>query len=1423
MRNKYLEAKKMLSCIVATICLLCVSISGLTAQQSTCSCSEKVYLNDVQNSLVHKFDVGDDGTFTEVGSPWLASDVINEPHGLGTDINGSVIIGAGDGFANNSVQGDIFKLNCDGTVDEADFIPAEVNENYGFNFGTAGGVLYYVDNNLQRIEARSTCDGELIGYMRIGPDEFTGFSAWGFYTDENQWYVTERSTGGVYTGSLDPDQYDAAGTNSGFEAFNTGVATTNFLELAAMGITRDPTGNYYIVFNNFLGNFASTEVRKYSPTGMLLEQIVDDTEAFNAADGQSGFWGGRGLVYSVDSDRLYLGNRDNCVTVFDSELVEQTAFNVGNPTNGQPKGIAVTVECCPDLPSVTIDTTICVANEAALEEVFLQELISCNGPICEGDWTETMGDANITFEECNNRLTFSGPGGCAQYTLSSDGDGAKVCGAFDITVNICFSTRPLVTFTPMCEFDDGDGTSNFSADAVVTSSPGLAGRPVSLILNDAEVATGVLDAAGAFTFPTSNLMQGESFSNTYLVEVGEAGVCSSSGTFDLIACTPDCDDNDGSALGGSVFNDLNSDGDNAGALEVGQSNVLVTVYDCDGTVACEVYTNADGNWSCDGLAEGERYRVEFSKPLQEFLQPTFNGPASDSDVQFLTAGTCDASYGVLDPDAICLDPDPLTLSTCYVSGDPLAGGSAGGQPVIIAFDYSSSGNGAPNSKGGNTAATDPPIAVASAAEFGSVYGIAYDREMEVAYTAAFVKRHVGIGPLGEGGIYKIDYSDEDNPVVMPWLDVNDVGIPTGTVGTGATPAARNQSRGLMPDEGDLGTTGDQLAFDAVAKIGLADIDISPDGRTLWVINPNNKTLNELLTDADDDPNTVPVAADVTSFPTPDPCGDGTSWPFATKVYRGDVYVGVVCENALEGYIYRFDGANFNPVSIDGSPVLDLSYTKGEATNDNSPCREKTGWFTWRSTPAPRCGFNDLYVHPTPIISDIEFDESGAMILGLMDRSSHQFGNLSADFFEPITFENYHAGGDILRVCNVNGDFVLQGGTGCANNAANNGVDIGGPNGGEFYFQDYFSFNSDGSNVLHGETALGGLSILPGSGEIIATSYDPFGTSFLSGGINWFSNTTGEARDPGYQVYFGQDAGGFDGGTGNFGKAAGLGDVEIVCPIPPIQVGNYAWIDTNNDGIQQACEEPLPGLPVTLFDDEGNRIATTITDANGNYDFSSISADDPNLTWVGMGADTAIMPFSDYTIVFGTDGDGGDTFDPATGTLINMGVPYATTTSDSGEGRLPEKNDSDVSPGVLAGYEGFPSLAFSSGAFNNQSFDAGFAPICPEVALLPESPSLCGDASLTLAAIVDSVSREDIFDYEWATSGDGTFVDAGGAVTIDYELAVDYIPGDSDRRSGGVVITLQAAEPVPTDCPPAEDTLEINILNVDCGEFFWGGE
>jgi SdrD B-like domain/Secretion system C-terminal sorting domain len=100
---------------------------------------------------------------------------------------------------------------------------------------------------------------------------------------------------------------------------------------------------------------------------------------------------------------------------------------------------------------------------------------------------------------------------------------------------------------------------------------------------------------------------------------------------------------------------------------------------------------------------------------------------------------------------------------------------------------------------------------------------------------------------------------------------------------------------------------------------------------------------------------------------------------------------------------------------------------------------------------------------------------------------------------------------------------------------------------------------------------------------------------------------------------GSDANSTTGRTGSFwlsNNETELGvDAGIVfnTPILPNSIGDRVWFDTDGDGTQNGTESGVAGVTVTLFAADGvTVIATTVTDANGNYIFTNVT---PNTNFV----------------------------------------------------------------------------------------------------------------------------------------------------------------------------------------------------------------
>ena len=55
--------------------------------------------------------------------------------------------------------------------------------------------------------------------------------------------------------------------------------------------------------------------------------------------------------------------------------------------------------------------------------------------------------------------------------------------------------------------------------------------------------------------------------------------------------------------------------------------------------------------------------------------------------------------------------------------------------------------------------------------------------------------------------------------------------------------------------------------------------------------------------------------------------------------------------------------------------------------------------------------------------------------------------------------------------------------------------------------------------------------------------------------------------------------------------------------PPVEIGDFVWIDVNRDGLQSPGEPPIPRVTLRLYDCAGQLVGTTVTDGSGRYVFN----------------------------------------------------------------------------------------------------------------------------------------------------------------------------------------------------------------------------
>jgi uncharacterized repeat protein (TIGR01451 family) len=510
-----------------------------------------------------------------------------------------------------------------------------------------------------------------------------------------------------------------------------------------------------------------------------------------------------------------------------------------------------------------------------------------------------------------------------------------------------------------------------------------------------------------------------------------------------------------------------------------------------------------------------------------------------------------------------------------------------------------------------------------------------------------------------------------------------------------------------------------------------------------------------ITQYNQDGTTLPTTNDVESFTVPATCVGGEYRPWALKTYNGKVYIGGVCDaqssankSDLRASVYEWDGANFTQIFD-----FPLTYPKGYPAAANT---NLTGWFPWTDTFSTLLD-GTLLRHPVPMFTDIEFDIDGSMVLAFGDRTGWQGGdaNYRPDNSSTTLYETNSQAGDILRAFYANGTFVLE-------NNAKAGPNIGygpnnsqGPGFGEFYNDNWIQEN--GTVLYHAEEIMGGLALKPGSGEVVVTTIDPVDRHPYAGGVRYMANDSGFVTKA-YSVYITRGPDGSP-NPGTFAKATGLGDIELNCSsISIIEIGNRVWIDTNKDGIQDACEKSLKDVNVSLY--KGNTlIATTKTDANGEYYFSSKSKIGTG-TWSATGADTTILPNTSYKLVFGTGSQisaDGDTLK-----LTGLGK-FLLTQKDATAGTGNDLNDSDAAKTSIAGGS-YPTIDVTTGIMGtvNHTFDAGFYCINPFNYTVKVTQATCTGITANSNAKIELTGVKCADKYAFSKNSGGKFTGAAYA-------------------------------------------------------------
>lgn len=777
-------------------------------------------------------------------------------------------------------------------------------------------------------------------------------------------------------------------------------------------------------------------------------------------------------------------------------------------------------------------------------------------------------------------------------------------------------------------------------------------------------------------------------------------------------------------ISGKVFRDFNANGvfdTDANLNEMGFAGATVKAFDATGTQVTTTTSGVDGSYTLTGLTSGADYRIEFSW-AESWLKP---GTAGGTVAQFVKDSSTNINVAVNNPADYC-QANPKLASPVYVNGNATSATAA-----MFSLDYD-----------GAAKAT-----IAKQSDIGSTWGLAYQRETGKLYAAGVIKRHAGLGSLGLGGIYVFNSPNgAGDAVPFVDLDVAPFNLNFGTLGDNA---ARGLPAGLTTMNHDAS------AYSAVGMQGIGDIDLSEDGKTLWVTNLN-AVKNNLgsLVKLDVTKGVAPTSAteyplaDMSGLPT---CTGGVLRPWALKFYQGKGYLGAVCSAEtsksradLQAFVLSFDPNA--PTSVAVELNVPLNYAKG-AVNTTTFAPVGNQWNPWSNNPADFFVGSNFYGKPVPVLTDLDFDESGSMVLGFMDRHGMQLGayNLMLTGSDLIV---YQQGGDLLRACpDAAGIFQLESAGKCGGATGFSTNNNKGPGGGEFY-----NDNIPIAPINHEEMPYGGLAIKPGSGEVVWAGMDP--VAYNSGGLFWSKNANG-SRVRVTELWRGMQ-GGTDGiGTPNgfSGKTVGMGDLEVLCDPAPIEVGDRVWLDKDGDGLQDADESGIDGVAVKLVC--GADEATVTTSNGGQFLFTNKA-----------GGNAAFMEYGESCVL---------KVDSTQTPVKDYKLTAANADGVTSNNALTDLRDADAVDNA-----GTAEIAFTAGGIgeNNHSLDIGYKS-APVITFDPPP----GPDAFSCAANVRLATSVQVNGDSQAAGSTGAGVN--GLITFDYAATGELAAPFSKATAGQV--------------------------------------
>lgn len=682
-------------------------------------------------------------------------------------------------------------------------------------------------------------------------------------------------------------------------------------------------------------------------------------------------------------------------------------------------------------------------------------------------------------------------------------------------------------------------------------------------------------------------------------------------------------------VSGRVFIDTALDG-RSDPADTGRADVAVRAFDHAGVEVGSATTSATGEYSITlATAHTGSLRIEFDTP-SGYVSALVTGVegGSGSSIRFVDPGATDVDYGIMDPASACA----LSIAHVCMRQGPLTENSADRVVGISPFTPPATSANPPIAAGTHG---DLTTTVSTKSEVGSTWGLAGQRSTGLIWNSAVIRRHLPLGPRGIGGVY---VHDRDGNLVASF-DLEDLGLdlrpsasalglnPTHFADSGGKVVFSDFNRDIRPDLfAYTGATGVQYGsrsytkqsrdipgFPAVGKAGLGDIDISDDSGYLWVTNLNTRTVHRF-----------PILGGQTpSLGTPQQWAvdDGHTCAAGTGPLRpwgldpqpdGSIIVAGVCTNESadpttkplpgRGVVLRIDPTSSGASAWNQLATVDFDYQHKYDYCTNHAVMTCT-WKAWSDswTAISTLGKNgSQYWWTQPMIVDVETLPDGSFALGINDRFSYQSGSSNFQPKDTVAYMEGYVAGGLRLLCKQGTQWVQEQSGDCAGDTTYDSSRT------DSFFRNDFQ-------GAHPATSIGSLAY--GQGLLAYAAMDA--AAYFTSGIRWVSASTGNQTNALTL-------------SSEYGKASGLGDIEVLCDQAPLQIGNRVWYDLNSDGIQDPDEPPVVGVTVTLFDVSTSAVVgTAVTNDDGEYYFTSTNTEastsaSPDAFGGGLEADTPYL-------------------------------------------------------------------------------------------------------------------------------------------------------------------------------------------------------